>query len=338
MKVLVTGGAGFIGTNLVAHLLGAGHDVLALDNLSRRGVGRNVEWLRQCYGRRYRLMEADVRDPDAVRQAVQGAERIYHLAAQVAVTTSVADPVTDFQVNAAGTINVLEAARHSDAHPILLYTSTNKVYGGMEDLEPMDLGSRYAYRDLPAGISEGRPLDFHSPYGCSKGAADQYVHDYARIYGLRTIVFRMSCIYGLHQFGSEDQGWVAHFIISAVFGRPLTIYGDGKQVRDLLFADDLVRAMVAAPEQIERTAGQVFNIGGGPANVLSLCELVALLEDRLRRPVPLSFADWRPGDQPVYVSDVGKALRVFGWAPQVSCHEGVDRLVQWVQANPNLFA
>lgn len=337
MKVLVTGGAGFIGSNLVHHLLGAGHEVLVLDNLSRRGSRYNAEWLREQHGDRFRLVQADVRDYPAVRDAARGAERIYHFAAQVAVTTSVTDPVTDFQINAGGALNMLEAARHNGANPVIVFTSTNKVYGAMEDLATVDQGNRYMYRDLPLGVSEARPLDFHSPYGCSKGAADQYVRDYSRIYGLRTIVFRMSCIYGTRQFGNEDQGWVAHFIISAVLGRPLSIYGDGKQVRDLLFVEDLVRAFLAAPEHAELTAGQIFNIGGGAANTLSLLELIALLEEKLGRKIPLDYGDWRPGDQPVYVSDTRRAQATFGWEPRVSCREGVERLLQWVLENRTLF-
>lgn len=337
MKILVTGGAGFIGSNLVNALLNAGHEVLAVDNLSRAGTHRNADWLRSLHGERFQLVQADVRDSDAMVSLAHGCQRIYHLAAQVAVTTSVADPVSDFQVNAAGTLSLLEAARRSRSDPVFVFTSTNKVYGGMEDVATTDTGTRYEYQNLPLGVGEDRPLDFHSPYGCSKGAADQYVHDYARIYGLRTVVFRMSCIYGPRQFGNEDQGWVAHFIISALLRRPLTIYGDGKQIRDVLFIDDLVNAFMLGAGEIEHTAGRIFNIGGGAENTLSLRELISFLEARLGREIPLSHGDWRPGDQPVYVSDIRRAREAFGWSPAVGRFEGVDRLLAWVEANRGLF-
>ena len=241
-RVLVTGGAGFIGSNLAHRLLTQGHDVIIYDNLSRQGTEKNVGWLRDNHGDGFVLVQGDVRDYPSVLQAVQGCEMVYHLAAQVAVTWSVADPREDFEINALGTLNLLEATRECEEPPILLFTSTNKVYGGMEEVEIVEQEKRYAYADLPRGVSEAQPLDFHSPYGCSKGAADQYVRDYSRIYGLRTVVMRMSCIYGPRQFGIEDQGWVAHFLISSVLGRPITIYGDGKQVRDILYVDDLLLA------------------------------------------------------------------------------------------------
>lgn len=281
MKVLITGGAGFIGSNLAHQLIMDGETVTILDNLSRRGTANNLAWLRANHGERFRLIQGDVRDGVAVAQAARDQQVIYHLAAQVAVTTSVTEPRHDFEVNALGTFNVLEAARRVSDNPILIFTSTNKVYGGMEDVAVAEQPTRYAFRDLPEGISESRPLDFHSPYGCSKGAADQYVRDYARIYGLRSVVFRMSCIYGTRQFGNEDQGWVAHFLISAALGRPISIYGDGKQVRDLLFVQDLIEAFKQATRQSDRTAGQVYNIGGGMANTLSVWgEFKEILRDR----------------------------------------------------------
>jgi CDP-paratose 2-epimerase len=336
---LVTGGAGFVGANLVHSLLADGHEVIVFDALARRGAERNLAWLRSRQPRApLRVIEGDVRDFAAVQAAARDADVIYHLAGQVAVTTSVVDPRTDFEVNALGTLNVLEAARRSGRRPVVVFTSTNKVYGGLEGVAVVERATRYAYRDLPHGVPESHPLDFHSPYGCSKGAADQYVRDYARIYGLPTVVFRMSCIYGPRQFGTEDQGWLAHFMIAAATGQPITIYGDGKQVRDVLFVDDLVRAFRLAVEKIETTAGQVYNIGGGPANTLAVWrefgELLAELKDA---PIPVRFDSWRPGDQPCYVSDIRKAGRHLGWRPAVSTETGLRRLWDWVSSNPALF-
>ena len=338
-KILVTGGAGFIGSNLVHSLLSDGYDVTVFDNLSRKGSRINAEWLASLHGKAFRLAQGDVRDFRAVAEAARGVDRIYHFAAQVAVTTSVTEPREDFEINAHGTFNVLEAARTVADHPVVLFTSTNKVYGGMEDVVISELPTRHMYRDFPDGMDESRPLDFHSPYGCSKGAADQYVRDYYRIYGIPTIVFRMSCIYGTRQFGVEDQGWVAHFVISAVKNRPISIYGDGKQVRDILFADDLIRAMRLAPERLAKTAGQVFNIGGGAANTISVwTEFKEILGRLAGHPVEAAaWGDWRPGDQLVYVSNCAKAKEVFGWEPQVGKEEGITRLWNWVRDNPTLF-
>ena len=264
---LVTGGAGFVGTNLVSRLVEDGVDVVVLDNLSRRGVTDNLRWLRSTYGRRVRFEEGDVRARLALRRALAGVTEVYHLAAQVAVTTSLDDPVDDFSVNAEGTLNLLEEARLLAEPPFVLFTSTNKVYGSLPDLELERNGPRWEPVEpsiRERGLSEARPLDFCTPYGCSKGAADQYVLDYAKSYGIRSVVFRMSCIYGPHQHGNEDQGWVAHFAIRALAGRPITLYGDGAQVRDILFVEDLVEAMQLAYEGNGRIAGRAFNMGGGP--------------------------------------------------------------------------
>lgn len=330
---LITGGAGFIGSNLADALASEGWVVWIFDLLARPGVERNLAWLQERHGGRIRFVRGDIRDFPAVAEVVRQAEVIFHLAAQVAVTTSLIDPRTDFEINALGTLNILEAARQARHRPIILYTSTNKVYGAMEDVPVVEEATRYRYADRPFGIDERQPLDFHSPYGCSKGAADQYVRDYARIYGLPTVVFRMSCIYGPRQFGTEDQGWVAHFVISAMSGRPITIYGDGKQVRDLLFVTDLIAAMRAAVERIDRTAGQVYNIGGGPENTLSVWhEFAPLLSELLGRPLePPTFGPWRPGDQRVYISDIRKAMRDLDWQPRVGVREGLARLVEWVR-------
>ena len=338
MRTLITGGAGFIGANLTHRLIGQGHDIVVYDNLSRRGADKNAAWLRAEHGERWALIQADIRDFDTLRQAAVDADIIYHLASQVAVTTSVLDPRHDFEVNALGTFNVLEAARLSGRKPIVIYASTNKVYGGMEDVAVIPTATGYAYRDLPRGIPETQPLDFHSPYGCSKGAGDQYVRDYARIYGLPTVVCRQSCIYGPRQFGIEDQGWVAWFLIAAVTGSPITIYGDGKQVRDVLWVDDLLDFYQTAVERIDVAAGQVYNVGGGPDNVLSVwSELGPMLESLIGHPIEVARAGWRPGDQRIFVADIGKAEREMGWRPKVGKQEGVRRLYEWVAANKTLF-
>jgi CDP-paratose 2-epimerase len=338
VRVLVTGGAGFIGTNLVNRLLDAGHDIVLYDNLSRRGTRRNLDWL-QSHPRASSALDvviADVRDRAALQAAARSADGIYHLAAQVAVTTSVVNPMEDFDVNAAGTLNALEAARASKPNPFVVFTSTNKVYGAMDDLGVVEGISRYSYEAEAdrLGITEARLLDFHSPYGCSKGAADQYVHDYARIYDLRTTVFRMSCIYGPHQFGNEDQGWVAHFIIAAVLGLPLTIYGDGKQVRDILYVEDLVRAFETVAAHPERAAGRIYNVGGGAENTISIwAEFGPLLEELTAKRLQPTTDDWRPGDQRIYVSHTARIRRELGWSPQVSARAGITRLYQWVLEN-----
>jgi CDP-paratose 2-epimerase len=334
---LITGGAGFIGSNLAASYLGRGLHVRVLDNLSRPGTEKNLAWLRSLGSDRLEVVTGDVRDYEELSRAAIDAGLIVHLASQVAVTTSVLNPRLDFEVNALGTVNLLEAARASGRRPIVLLASTNKVYGGMEELAVERTDSGYGFRDLPMGISEERPLDFHSPYGCSKGSADQYVRDYARIYGLLTVVFRQSCIYGPQQFGNEDQGWVAHFALSALFGRPITIFGDGHQVRDILHVDDLIAAFDSAVQGIATTHGQVYNIGGGPDNALSLRSLLGILEELLGKPVQVSYDDWRPGDQRIYVSDIRKAQDRLGWTPRIGARQGVRHLLNWAQENVHLF-
>jgi len=331
---LIIGGAGFIGCNVADHYLTRRKDVTVLDNFHRPGSRQNVQWLKQRHGSRLHVVEADIRrDSLLLQNAVERASVVYHLAAQVAVTTSVTNPREDFEINALGAFNVLEAVRQSRSQPIVIYSSTNKVYGKMDDLMVEEAHGRYGYRHAPCGVNEARPLDFHSPYGCSKGAGDQYVIDYGRIYGLQTIVFRQSCIYGPHQFGIEDQGWLAWFSIRAMQGLPITIYGDGKQVRDVLYIDDLISAYEKAVERIDRTAGQAYNVGGGPANTLSLLELAALLKRHFPAGLEYGFDNWRPGDQRVYISDIEKAKADFGWAPVTSPEEGVARLVSWLKEN-----
>jgi CDP-paratose 2-epimerase len=328
--ILITGGAGFVGSNLAGALLDDGERVVVADNFSRAGAEQNAAWLRERFGARVRIETADVRDAAAVRRLVAGARQVYHLAAQVAVTTSLEDPALDLETNMLGTFHVLEAARAQRRPPAVLFTSTNKVYGGLEHV-PVELdGTRYRYADGRAGITEDEPLDFHSPYGCSKGAADQYVRDYARIFGVPSVVFRMSCIYGTRQFGTEDQGWVAHFARSLFGAGPITLYGDGCQVRDILWIDDLVRAMRLAMERIGEVSGQVFNVGGGQENAVSVRGVIDRLRQITGREVPLSTAGWRPGDQRIYVSDTSKAGRMLGWRPTTPWKAGLERLVQWL--------
>lgn len=335
--VLITGGAGFVGSHLASHYLQKGWIVRVLDNLSRVGVTKNLDWLKTRPGGSLQVVVDDVRSRSAVEKAMEGVDRVYHLAAQVAVTHSVTDPQTDFEINAGGTINVLESARRSKQNPLLFFTSTNKVYGALEDVKVVQDGQRYAAPGLKDGVTEGQTLDFHSPYGCSKGAADQYVRDYGRLYGLRTVVFRMSCIYGTRQFGNEDQGWVAHFTIAAALRRPVTVYGDGRQVRDILYISDLLNAFDLATSKIDSTAGQIYNIGGGPNRTISLLELVDRLSRLTGHKLALTYQAIRPGDQPYYVSGIEKAGREFGWQPAVSVELGVDQLYTWVDQNRRLF-
>ncbi|MFQ5408578.1 MAG: NAD-dependent epimerase/dehydratase family protein [Anaerolineales bacterium] len=339
--ILITGGAGFIGCNYAARLLAAGHSVTVFDNLSRKGAAANLVWLRaQQSGVNGALtfIEGDVRDAEAVAAITRGRDAIYHLAAQVAVTSSVTNPREDFDINAHGTFNVLEGARLSGTFPLVAYASTNKVYGGMEDVRVAERETRWEYTDLPYGLPESQPLDFHSPYGCSKGAGDQYVRDYSRIYGLNTVVFRQSCIYGPRQFGVEDQGWLAHFVIAAAKGRPISIYGDGKQVRDMLWIDDLLNAYDVALTNPDRVSGRIYNLGGGPDFTLSVWrEVEPLLTELANRPLDVTFGDWRPGDQRVFVCDIRAAARDMDWQPKVSPETGLRRLWAWVNGNIELF-
>ncbi len=327
--VLITGGAGFIGSNLAQRLLEDGSvRVRLFDNLSRRGVEHNLAWLRSLPGAsRLEILQGDVRDARTVTDAVRGVSEIFHLAAQVAVTTSIDDPQSDFETNALGTLRVLEAARLSPRKPFLLYTSTNKVYGSLESV-PVQIAETRAEPVSASflGVDEEERLDFHSPYGCSKGTADQYVRDYARIYGLPTVVFRMSCIAGPRQFGNEDQGWVAHFLYSALAGLPITVYGDGRQVRDVLHVHDLVDAMLDAREHRRTTRGQIYNLGGGMSRSTSVLEMLRSIERQLGRPLNLSFARVRPGDQPLYISDTRKLERDTGWRPRRSLPDILDSI------------
>lgn len=330
-SVLIFGGAGFIGSNWASHLLKTTDArVHIFDNLSRRGVHRNLELLRReaNESERLKVTDGDVRDAAAVHKAVLGASEIYHFAAQVAVTTSVADPRHDFEVNAFGTLNILEAARKSGRQPFMLFTSTNKVYGNLAEKQLVLTGKRYCALDSK-GVNESQPLDLYSPYGCSKGAADQYVHDYSRMFALPTVVFRMSCIAGPRQFGNEDQGWVAHFLYSALEGKPVMIYGDGRQVRDVLCVHDLVRAFEEARAQIEKTAGQIYNVGGGMKNSVSLLEVIDEIQKLTGKRLRCETQRPRPGDQLLYVTDFEKLRQHTGWKPRYNVRQTIEAIHDW---------
>lgn len=333
-KVVITGGAGFIGCNLAHRLLSQGRTVLIFDNLSRPGAERNLRWLREAHGANLLIEIADVRDRYALADALSGAGQVYHFAAQVAVTTSLEDPLQDFEINARGTLNLLEAVREMAAPPGILFTSTNKVYGELADLDFRKNGLRYEPVDETVrahGIGESRNLSFHSPYGCSKGTADQYVLDYARVYGVRAAVFRMSCIYGPHQFGNEDQGWVAHFMIRALERGGITLYGDGMQVRDILFVEDLVDAFELAQQNIAKISGRAFNIGGGPENSVSLLELLDRIAELAGGKPRVCFENWRTADQRYYVADTRAFQAATGWRPRTGAREGTRRLWEWLK-------
>jgi CDP-paratose 2-epimerase len=333
MRALVTGGAGFIGCNLADRLAAEGAQVIVFDALARPGVEQNLAWLQARHGDRIISVTADVRDATAVDAIAREADVIFHLAAQVAVTTSLVNPRADFEVNVGGVVNVLEAARRRRT-PVV-FASTNKVYGDLADIVLELNGEAYRPRDRAVrlrGVDERRALDFHTPYGCSKGAADQYVLDYARSFGLPTCVIRMSCIYGPHQMGTEDQGWVAHFLIRVLNGEPITIYGDGRQVRDILFVDDAVGAYLSAFRRIEDVAGRAFNLGGGPANAVSLLQLIGRIEEVTGRKAAVEFADWRAGDQRYFVSDATAARRALGLPEPRGWRAGVGELAEWLSA------
>ncbi|HEV7640421.1 MAG TPA: NAD-dependent epimerase/dehydratase family protein, partial [Gaiellaceae bacterium] len=330
---VITGGAGFIGTNLAVRLVEDGHRIVILDSLARPGAEQNLRWLKSTYGDAITFELGDVRDRYAVRRSVSGCNRVFHLAAQVAVTTSLDDPIDDFLVNLGGTLTLLDELRRLEDPPFLLFTSTNKVYGALRHLELALEGDRWQPVDRVQrahGLSEELPLHFCTPYGCSKGAADQYVLDFAESYGLRSVVFRMSCIYGPHQHGNEDQGWVAHFALRTLAGRPITVYGDGGQVRDLLFVKDLVEAMLLAAENDTVVAGQAFNIGGGPANAVSLLEVLDLIAELHGEAPKLLYGDERTGDQRYYVADTRRFEDLTGWRALVPASEGIGLLYQWL--------
>ncbi|MBA3901157.1 MAG: GDP-mannose 4,6-dehydratase, partial [Bacteroidetes bacterium] len=338
---LITGGSGFIGTNVAQHYLLLGKPVMIFDNLSKPGVEQNLQWLIEKYGKDVKIEIADIRNEFAVKKAVGNAEQIFHFAAQVALTTSIIDPKNDFDINAMGTLNILNAMTKQQTPPSLVFTSSNKVYGQMEDLDLEVSGSKYLPSDGELnkyGISENRKLEFHSPYGCSKGTADQYVLDFARTFALPATAFRLSCVYGPHQYGTEDQGWVAHFMLNALNGKPLNIYGDGKQVRDLLYVEDLVEAFILAQANISNIAGQPFNIGGGPENALSLINVLEMISKASKKEIDVKYSPWRERDQKYYVSDIRKFELATGWLPKTGVATGLEKLYNWLKniKEPNL--
>lgn len=339
--VLVTGGAGFIGSNLADRLARNGHDVIVYDALARPGVETNLAWLKSRHPERITEVVADIRDEVGVADAAREASAVFHFAAQVAVTTSLVEPRADFEINVLGTLALLEALRRRNEPVPLLFASTNKVYGDLVDIPLEATNDAYLPRDPEIrahGVSESRSLDFHTPYGCSKGAADQYVLDYARSFGVPTAVMRMSCIYGPRQMGTEDQGWVAHFLIRALKGEPISIYGDGRQVRDILHVNDAVDAYLAAWQRIDAVQGRAFNLGGGAANAVSLRQLLRYVEDVIGRPVELSFSEWRAGDQRYYVSDTRQAQQDLGLRQAIPWRTGVAALARWLQEERGLSA
>jgi CDP-paratose 2-epimerase len=335
--VLVTGGSGFIGSNLADSLLGDGEEVIVLDNLSRPGVERNWQWLKARHGERVRLYQADIRDPGIFDPIADDISAVFHFAAQTAVTTSMTDPTDDFDTNLRGTLNLLEAIRRSGHGTPLVFASTNKVYGSLGDLTMVQTDDRYIPADPDIrehGVGETRPLAFCTPYGCSKGAADQYVLDYAASFGIPTAVLRMSCIYGPRQCGTEDQGWVAHFLIRAMEGRPITIFGDGKQVRDILYVADAVAAYRKVLASIERVRGQVFNLGGGPANAVSLRLVLREIAVLLGQEIEIEHRSWRPGDQFFFIADTRRIKERLGWKPTVTWKAGLRNLADWLAGSP----
>ena len=332
--VLVTGGAGFIGCNIANRLAEDGHEVLVYDALSRPGVEKNLAWLKERHAGMITSITADIRDEDELARAAREAKAVFHMAAQVAVTTSLVDPREDFEINLRGTINLLDALRLKGGDTPVIFASTNKVYGDLADIDFRLEGQRYVPQDEAVarhGIGEDRPLDFHTPYGCSKGAADQYVLDYSRSFGIPTAVVRMSCIYGMRQMGTEDQGWVAHFLIRALEGQPITLYGDGHQVRDIMDVRNAVEAYVRAWENIDKVNGRAFNLGGGPDNAVSLRELIAYMGELLGREVEVRLDDWRAGDQRYFVADTRRIREALGLEPAVPWKEGVALLVDWLR-------
>ncbi|MEM2918878.1 MAG: GDP-mannose 4,6-dehydratase [Candidatus Altiarchaeota archaeon] len=348
MKILVTGGAGFIGSHVCEFYANSNkeNEIICYDNLSRGTL------LRKKISQRYNLnflknfsnvkfVRGDIRKFENLKKVMKDAELVIHAAAQTAVTSSVENPRTDFEINALGTFNVLEAARLSNNDPVVIYCSTNKVYGeNVNSIKVNELEKRYEFSDknFSEGIPENFPIDAkgHSPYGVSKLAGDQYCRDYFEVYGLKTLVFRMSCIYGTRQFGVEDQGWIAHFIISSIFERPLTIYGNGKQVRDVLYVTDLVEAFHLGYENINKFSGEVYNIGGGKTNTLSILELIEILREYNLNP-NYKFSSWRPSDQKVFISDISKAKKELSWKPKISAKRGIKFLFEWVKENKNVF-
>ena len=338
MRIIIIGGAGFIGINAAYYFLNKGHEVIIVDNLSRPGSDYNINRLLEKH--KISFINCDIRDFASLSKIFinnANIDSVLLLAGQVAVTTSVTNPREDFEINALGTFNVLESIRLSEQNPLIIYSSTNKVYGKMDDLAVSLNGKRYCYDEMESGINENRQLDFYSPYGCSKGAGEQYVRDYSRIYNMKTTVFRQSCIYGPNQFGIEDQGWVAWFTIATLLKKKFTIYGDGNQIRDVLFVDDLVKLYELAMKNTNICSGEIYNVGGGIENTLSLNELVDILAIRFSTTLVPSKDDWRPGDQKVYISDVNKISKALGWKPKTDIHEGINKMAEWIEENNEII-
>ena len=336
-RIVITGGAGFIGINLARELArNKNNFVVIYDNLSRKEVKKNLEWILSLHLPNIKFVKGDIGNYSKLKQILKDSKQVYHLAAQVAVTTSVLKPIEDFEINAAGTLYVLEACRLKCPEATIIFSSTNKVYGELLDISLREGSGRYHLKDLKNGIDETRNLDFHSPYGNSKGSADQYVRDYHRIYGMHTVVFRQSCIFGEHQHGNEDQGWLAHFVIQGLRGKKITIYGNGKQVRDVLYVSDLISAYKLAAKKISKSDGRIYNIGGGINNTFSLLELMDYLKKDLGINIEYSFDDWRPGDQKIYVSNNAKLERELGWSVRISKAQGMQKLVSWIKKNKRL--
>lgn len=322
MKIFITGGAGFIGSNLAKFHIDKKDDVLIFDNLARNGTEKNLIWLKLLAkkNKNFKFVKGDVRNFPLIKKHITGSDVIYHLAGQVAVTSSLVSPLEDFEINAGGTLNVLEAYRTKASKAKFIYASTNKVYGSLD-------GVKFPKK----GINENQNLDFHSPYGCSKGTGDQYVRDYGRVYGLKTIVFRQSCIYGPRQFGNEDQGWVMHFVRKAIVGEKISIYGNGKQIRDLLYVGDLIDAYSLALKKVKAGTGLVYNIGGGRVNSISLLRLIRVLSKKLGKRVDYDFRKTREGDQIIYISDISKVNKDLNWQPKININDGVEKLINWGQ-------
>jgi len=336
MKILITGGLGFIGVNSALRLYAEGNEICVLDNLSRKGNIENYVLLQEKI--KFTFWNKDVRNYFGIEELFKNNkfDVVLHLAGQVAVTTSVTNPREDFEINCLGTFNILEGIRNYNPEAIIIYTSTNKVYGNFKS-EIIEQEFRYIYGNNIQGIDEEQCLDFHSPYGCSKGSADQYVRDYNRIYGLKTVVVRQSCIYGPNQFGIEDQGWVSWFSIASMFDKKFTIYGDGKQVRDVLHVYDLIELYKSVISNIGVCSGQVYNIGGGVNNTMSLLELIELIENKLNKKLIYDYSDWRPGDQKIYISDISKVKKDIGWAPKIDVNKGVGMMIDWISENKEMF-
>lgn len=332
-KYLITGGAGFIGSNLADSLLVAGNKVTLYDNLSRKNVDKNLSWLTEKHPKNLHVVIDDIQNRKQLDLSIKNQDAVFHLAAQVAVTGSVENPEADFATNASGSLNVLESIRRNNPDCPVIFSSTNKVYGAMENVKYLELPQRYEFVDqsLQSGIDEKFPLDFHSPYGCSKGAADQYFHDYARIYNLHTVVFRQSCIYGPRQFGNEDQGWVMYFLKKIMLGQEINLFGTGRQVRDILFINDLITAYMSALENLTASRGNIYNIGGGPDNKISLLELIKQIEDQFHLKASYHLDSWRPGDQKIFYCNLTKVSRELSWTPQTNIKTGLDKLFTWVK-------